>query len=68
MSLVRFEIQVSKFLLARIWSVIYICVCVCGGNTQQDSSYIATNHPSQKLSKLDEQDMQDTAGEVGASS
>ena len=39
-----------------------------GGNTQQSSSYTATYHPSQKLSKLDESDMQDTAGEVGTSS
>ena len=28
----------------------------------------ATYHPSQKLSKLDEPDMQDTAGEVGTRS
>ena len=29
---------------------------------------MATYHPSRKLSKLDEPDMQDTAGEVGMSS
>ena len=34
----------------------------------QSSSYTATYHPSRKLSKLDEPDMQDTAGEVGTSS
>ena len=28
----------------------------------------ATYHPSRKLSKLDEPDMQDTAGEVGTNS
>ena len=28
----------------------------------------AAQHPSQKLSKLDEPDMRDTAGEVGTSS
>ena len=39
-----------------------------GGNTPQSSSYTATYHPSQKLSKLDEPDMQDTAGEVRMSS
>ena len=39
-----------------------------GGNTQQSSSCKATNLPSQKISKLDEPDMQDTAGEAGASS
>ena len=36
-----------------------------GGNTPQNSSYMATNHPSQKLSKLDKPDMRDTAGKVG---
>ena len=39
-----------------------------GGNTQQSSSCTATYHPSWKLSKLDEPDMQDTAGEVETSS
>ena len=34
----------------------------------QSSSCKATDNPSQKLSKLDETDMQDTAGEVGTSS
>ena len=34
------------------------------GNTPQNSSCTATYHPSQKPSKLDGQDMQDTAGEV----
>ena len=32
------------------------------------SSCMATYHPLRKLSKLDEPDMQDTAGEVGTSS
>ena len=36
-----------------------------GGSTPQCSSCIATYHPSRKLSKLDEPDMRDTAGEVG---
>ena len=39
-----------------------------GGNTLQSSSYTATYLPSWKLSKLDEPDMQDTAGEAGTSS
>ena len=39
-----------------------------GGNTPQSSSYTATYHPSQNLSKLDEPDMQETAGVVGTSS
>ena len=39
-----------------------------GGNTQQGTNYTATFLPSRKLSKLDEPDMQDTAGEAGTSS
>ena len=39
-----------------------------GGNTPQSSNCTATYYPSPKLSKLDEPDMQDTAGEVGTSS
>ena len=39
-----------------------------GDNTPQSSSYTATDQPSRKLSKLDEPDTQDTAGEVGTSS
>ena len=39
-----------------------------GGSTPQSSSWTATYHPSRKLSKLDEPDTQDTAGEVGTSS
>ena len=39
-----------------------------GGNTPQSSSYTATYYPSRKLSKLDDPDMRDTAGEVGTSS
>ena len=36
--------------------------------TPQGTNYTATYLPSQKLSKLDEPDMQDTAGEAGTSS
>ena len=39
-----------------------------GDSTLQSSNYTATHHPSQKLLKLDEPDMRDTAGEVGTSS
>ena len=39
-----------------------------GDSTPQSSSYTATYHSSRKLSKLDEHDMWDTAGEVGTSS
>ena len=39
-----------------------------GGNTQQSTNYTATYLPSQKQSKLDEPDMNDTAGEEGTSS
>ena len=36
-----------------------------GGSTTESNSCTFTYHPSRKLSKLDELDMQDTAGEVG---
>ena len=39
-----------------------------GGNTPQDTNCTATCPLSQKLFKLDEPDMQDTAGEVGTNS
>ena len=39
-----------------------------GGSTIQRSSYTATNHPSRKLSKLDESDMRDAAREVRTNS
>ena len=39
-----------------------------GGNTPQNSSCTATYHSSQKLSKLEEPDMRDTAGEVRTNS
>ena len=35
-----------------------------GGNMPQNSSYKATCHPLRKLSKLDQPDMRETAGEV----
>ena len=38
-----------------------------GGNTPQDINYTATCLLSRKLSKLDEPDVQDTAGEAGTS-
>ena len=37
-------------------------------NTQQSTNYTATCFPSRKLSKLDEPDTQDTAGEAETSS
>ena len=39
-----------------------------GGNTKLGSNYTATCLPSRKLSKLDEPDIQDTAGEAETSS
>ena len=39
-----------------------------GGNTPQDTNCTATCHLSRKLFKLDEPDMQDTAGEAGMNS
>ena len=38
-----------------------------GGSTPQNNSCTATYHPSRKLSKSDEPDVRDTAGEVGMS-
>ena len=39
-----------------------------GGNAPQGTNYTATCLPSRKLSRSDEQDIQDTAGEAGTSS
>ena len=39
-----------------------------GGNTPQDTNCTATYPLSRKLFKLDEPDMQDTAGEAGTNS
>ena len=39
-----------------------------GSNTPQNTNYTATYLSSRKLPKLDEPDMQDTAGETGTSS
>ena len=39
-----------------------------GGNTTLSTNYTATYLPSRKLSKLDEPDMQDTAGEARTNS
>ena len=41
---------------------------VPGGNTPQDTNCTATWLLSRKLFKLDEPDMQDTAGEAGTNS
>ena len=35
-----------------------------GGSTPKNSSYLPTYNPSRKLSKLDEPDMQETAGKA----
>ena len=39
-----------------------------GGSNTQSNSCLSTYHPSRKLSKLDESDTRDTAGEVGTGS
>ena len=64
----------SSFFSSRLVSVQVVKEC-CeqywtspGGNTPQGTNYTATFLPSRKLSKLDEPDMQDTAGEAGTSS
>ena len=46
----------------------YVRVGRPGGNTPQGTNYTATYLLSRKLSKLDEPDMQVTAGEAGTSS
>ena len=46
----------------------YIIVTSPGDKAPHNSSGTATYHPSRKLSKLDELDMRDTAGEVGTDS
>ena len=61
--------QTGIFLL--FWLFFYytqhVSITSPGGSTQQNSCWTATNHPSRKLSKLDEPDTQDTAGEVWTS-
>ena len=47
---------------------VYIYITSPGGNTPQGTNYTANCLPSRKLSKLDEADMQVTAGEAGTSS
>ena len=41
---------------------------VLEATTPQNTNYMATYHPSRKLSKLDKPEMQDTAGEAWTSS
>ena len=48
-----FILQPQQTRLAYIYIYVYSCT--------------TTNHPSQKLSKLEEPDMHDSAGEVGTS-
>ena len=54
----------SKSLLAIAQEYYELYWTKSGGNILQNSSCIATYHPSKKPSKLDEQDMLDIAGEV----
>ena len=51
----------------RCWSI-FLWLTSPGGNTPQGTNHTATGLLSWKLSKLDEPDMQDTAGEAGTSS
>ena len=53
---------------AFIWKTIKTKTKKNGGNTPQDTNNTATCLLTRKLSKLDEPDMQDTAGEAGTSS
>ena len=63
----------NQTLFKTTFSIIKLCISERywtspGGNTPQSRRCTATGHPSQKLSKLDKADMQDTAGEVGTNS
>ena len=56
-----------------IMGTLNVSICVNsgtspGGNIPQNTNYTATYLPPRKLSKLDEPDTQDTAGEAGTSS
>ena len=65
------DLSVSQIELNRILMLNWICEQFWtspGGNSPQDTNYTATFLLSWKLSKLDEPDMQDTAGEAGTSS
>ena len=59
--LVSLQLQITQECCEQYWKS-------PGGNTQQSTNYTATYLPSRKLFKLDEPDIQDTAGEAGASS
>ena len=50
------------------WDEIWARLQSPGGNTPQDTNCTATCPLSRKLFKLDEPDMQDTAGEAGTNS
>ena len=54
--------------VSRVLMSVSVDETLLGGNTLQSTNSTATYHPSRKLSKLDEPDMQDIAGEVGTSS
>ena len=52
----------------RVYVCMYVCITSPGGNTPQDTNCTATCPLSRKLFKLDEPDMQDTAGKAGTNS
>ena len=59
------DIISNKLLIAMVLKEYYELYWISpGSNTPQNSSCVATYHPSRKPFKLDEPDMQDTPGEV----
>ena len=73
----KVSLVIAKSLLPKfVFFIVPVYILFCcqqywtspGGNTPQRNSYMATYHPSWKLSKLDKPDMWNTAEEVGTSS
>ena len=65
--LVVLYLRICSQLPGTLWIRLWIWTSRVG-NTPQDTNYTATCLPSRKLYKLNEPDMQDTAGEAGKSS
>ena len=63
------QVAIFIFRLATSLGELQLYYCLSpGGNTRQDTNCTATCSLSRKLFKLDEPDMQDTAGEAGTNS
>ena len=62
------SLYIYIYVAVSAYSILFATFLSSGGNTQQSTNYTATYHPSRKLSKLDEPDTHDTAGEAKTSS